>query len=230
MAILIVIMTFHALTLPNRIYTYTRIGTFSWVQTSRVILETSFVTPEELEKKGGHFFNAGGGNTACKVDKELCASINKKIAANSIEKSEIRKNVLLTFAKHPFKWTYLKMSLMPNYWFVSLNSFLDLVYSAHPDYTTTDNFVFLLCFIFTVIYSIISLRSFMSTVIFWFGSSLIIAYAGIFTFAQLEVRYLLFFKFYFLTTSILYLAEMTAKPCYKFFFTASDRRNISSTP
>lgn len=208
-AIFLAIITFHVLTMPYRIYTYMRTGSPSWVQDGPTMWQQNFTSTETLTKEGGGFEAMGMGNTACRVDPTLCTQLSKQINHGTISPNELRKYVFQTLYKHPLRWIYIKYNVLPKYWFATVNNFWDMV--AYSKISTLsayfENLIFFGCFVFSIAWVFCTLRNPYSFITYWLSSSIFIAYAIIFLFAHYEVRYFFFFKFYFLVTAILGLAQ-----------------------
>lgn len=211
--IFLALVIFQVFTMPYRIFNHMRGDSLSWVNDGPTIWQQNFTSTETLTQAGGGFEAQGMGNTACRVDTALCEKLNIQIINNSISSEELRKNVLMTLFKHPLHWAYLKFRILPNYWFATINNFWDMVaYSSISSISAyIENSIFLGCFIFSAIWTFYTLKNPYSFITYWFGSSIFIAYALIFTLVHYEVRYFFFFKFYFLITAILGIVQLASK-------------------
>ena len=207
--IFVALLSFHFFTVPYRIYNYYRVHSFSWVQTSNAILEKGFYPSEPLLKTGGGFFVLGGGNIACSVDQKKCEELGPQVVADKIPHNLLIKESLKTFISHPLLWIYLKLKLLPTYWFSTVDSFVSFVFSSSPSLSFSfENLMFAFSFvagIFCLIYQLIKEDAF---VLFWLSSSILLGYSAIITFAHFEVRYFFFCKFYFLTVFLLFLSRI----------------------
>lgn len=195
------LISFHALTIPYKIYN----GSFLWVKTSQLILSNNFIPTEELTKENAQFLIAGGANTGCLVDETNCIKIRKQIINNELLPEQLKNIALITLLKHPYKWLSLKANLLPQFWFN--HQYRDLAaYNFHQPIKSIDifNYIFLCCFIFSIICILLSINNPYSLINFWLSSSICYAYLGIFIITHYEERYFYFFKLYFFSMAIIY--------------------------
>jgi len=220
--ILIAIVMFHATTLPYRIYGYTRTHNLLWVQTSNLMMLNNFVTSEVMDKNGASFLRAGGANTPCVIAPKECAEVSKQIA-QGLPPFELRNKVIHILLQHPEAYISMKLKLLPEFWFSS------------PDtgFMTTKNlsdFIFIICFLWSIIWILTSLRSPLALISYWLSSSIVLAYGLIFIFAHYETRYFIFFKIYFLVMAILGIIQLisqSAFPSLSIYFKKGEKNDSS---
>lgn len=201
----IALLIFHGLTIPYRIYTYKRSGSLLWVRTSALLIRNNFYATDYLLQKGGAFVVNGAGNVACRVNEEACSRISSRIINKSITEIELKKEFIQTLTRHPVRWIYLKLQVVPRYWFSSIHRYWNFAEATQPNYP--EGLVFLACFIISIAITIITLRNSYSLITFCLSTSICLAYTAIFIVAHFEVRYLFFFKFYFFVAAMLDLAR-----------------------
>ncbi len=208
--IILSIITFHALTIPYRLYTHSRMQSYKWVQTEDIIWQHNFTSSNDLDKNSGGFVRVGGGNLACIIDSDKCKQIKSKLDNHTITSPDLRKSVILTFLQNPVTWIKLKFQILPKYWFITINSFGAL---SRVDNISSllENMFFLGCILFTLLYSFITLKNPYSLINYWMSSSLCIAYSIIFIFAHFEVRYFFVLKFYFAVAAMLCFAQIISR-------------------
>ena len=111
-ATLILVGTYHAVTIPYRMY-----HKFSWIDIV-FIYEQQWDKEEDLISKGGGFVINGGGTTACKVNPEQCKIFNDAKAKNEyVRVRSYVKALYLTLLTHPIAWVKYKAPYMGSYWF-----------------------------------------------------------------------------------------------------------------
>ena len=182
--IALVLLLAHALTIPWRAYHWIYQGKPFWVATSDVMLTNSVMSSEYLQKVGGAWIVEGGGNLVCRIEISACGdTVNAKML------------FIKTFFANLPEWYSLKLSLIGKYWFSSVQNWAGIGATA----TSADVFIngLLLVAIVFAIFLSVSRRSRADSawILFvWINASLFSAYALIFTFAHLEVRYFYFPK------------------------------------
>lgn len=180
----VVLLVAHSATIPWRAYHWIYHGNPGWVQTASVTFGNSVMTSDYLESVNGGFVVAGGGNLVCRIDPTTCGD-----TANA------KKLFVKTFIKHPIEWYSLKLGLIGEYWFSSVQNWSAIgVASTFMDMVLNSIFLFSLFALVTLLFTR-RLRSQQSwPVLIWFSISLFSAYLLIFTVQQFEARYFYFPK------------------------------------
>jgi hypothetical protein len=193
------LLTFQVFTVPYKMYTHHRIGSYLWVQTSLLMLENNFTPSSYFEEHGGGFLKNSGANIGCQVDPTNCLIIRKQLDEAKISREQLKKYAMITFLKHPFRWLELKVRLLPVFWF------------NFPNYSFINNFfnyIFIGCFVFSLGCILFTIKSMQSIITYWLSSSICFAYTIIFMISHYETRYFYFFKFYFFIMAILCLVRL----------------------
>jgi hypothetical protein len=185
LTVAIILLTAHTAMLPWRIYHRVHDGSASWVHTTSVIAGNSVMTSEALEKANGGFVVAGGGNLVCRIDSSTCGDTTHAV-----------KLFVKTFFSHPVQWYTLKLEIIGNFWFSSIQDWVTPS-SINSSYINAfGNGLALLSLI--VIISLLFTRKLRSHeswgLLVWFNLSLFSAYILIFTAAHFEIRYFYFPK------------------------------------
>lgn len=180
----IVLIIAHATTLPWRAYHWINQGSPQWVYTSAVVFTNSVMTSEYLERVGGGFVVAGGGNLVCRINISACGdTVNAKDL------------FIKTFTENPIEWYSLKFAAIGEYWFSSVRNWTSIGEKATTIDIVTNGFLLLALIALAVLLFANKVRSHgIWILLVWFNASLFSAYLLIFTLAHFENRYFYFPK------------------------------------
>lgn len=180
----IALLIAHATTLPWRAYHWINQESPQWVFTKDVVFTNSVMTSEFLEKAGGGFVVAGGGNLVCRINISACGdTVNAK-------------NLFIkTFIENPTKWYALKFDVIGEYWFSSVQNWVTVGTKATTIDIVTNAFLLLALVVLAFLLVAKRIRSYgIWLLLIWFNVSLFSAYLLIFTLAHFEARYFYFPK------------------------------------
>jgi hypothetical protein len=185
----ICVITYQAFTLPNRVYNYARVGSFDW-SNAHYVWAHQWMPADHLEKTGARFVWYGGGGMACTVDPETCARIRSAEESTGTPYQsqkihtyfEFRDLAVKTFLTHPVDWLQRKLVFIADYWF-SIYWFNSPLIFKKPEYI--ENTLYLLCLIFVIGASVALIEPILALN----AAALLIAYAPVYIFLHLEVRY-----------------------------------------
>lgn len=183
--IVVVLMVAHAATFPWRAYHWIYQGSPLWVQTASVMFGNSVMTSEQLEKVGGGFVVAGGGNLTCRIDPTTCG-----------DTTNAKQLFIKTFMAHPVEWYSLKFDVIGKYWFSSVKNLVSVEGAESTSIDFVTNALLLAALIAVIAFLLVrKVRSHIFWVLLvWFNGSLFSAYSLIFTAAHFEDRYFYFPK------------------------------------
>lgn len=183
--IAVVLLIAHAATVPWRAYHWTHQGSPFWVHTSSIIFTNSVMTSEFLESVNGGFVVAGAGNLVCRIDPTTCG-----------DTVHAKKLFVKTFITHPVEWYSLKLDIIGNYWFSSLQNWVGAsnIENAKADLVANGLILIALIVLVALLFTRRIRFSGLWILLMWFNISLFSAYMLIFTAAHFEVRYFYFPK------------------------------------
>lgn len=126
--ILIAAIVFSIALIPYKLHYMSLTGEYALTAKSSHIWVLQWMTDERLvEAAGGHgFISAGLGGMACRVEPDVCKSINafenstKTPFHNARKFDDYRRLALKTFFFNPYKWMKIKLSRFHLYWFPNL--------------------------------------------------------------------------------------------------------------
>jgi hypothetical protein len=207
LTVAVILLTAHAITLPWRLYHLVHDGSPSWVHTTSIIASNSVMTSDALEQAKGGFVVAGGGNLVCRIDNSTCG-----------DTTHAMKLFVKTFISHPIQWYSLKLEIIGNFWFSSIQDWVTPSSNNSTFMNTLGNGLALLALI--IIVSLLFTKTLRShklwSLLVWFNLSLFSAYIFIFTAAHFEVRYFYFPKiaalFMLIAITALYFHTLTNRP------------------
>ena len=182
--ILVALFAAHLLTIPWRIYHWIYQGKPYWVATASAMFQNAVVTSEQLIKVGAGWIVHGGGNLVCRIDISACGD---SINANKL--------FVKTFLSNPVEWFSLKIPLIGEYWFSSLQDWTSVVNHASPAELAID--LLLLSAVLASTAMLVTRKTRLGSLwllLAWVTASLLSAYGVIFTLAHLETRYFYFPK------------------------------------
>jgi hypothetical protein len=205
-AVVVAIVTAHAVMLPWRAYHWIYQGSPQWVQTASVTFGNAVQTSDFLEKHQGGFVVEGGGNLVCRIDPSTCGDV-----------VNAKGHFIKTFFANPFEWYTLKLEVIGKYWYSSIRNWSS-VGAAPSSMDVIINGVLLLalCLVPMFLFSrTVRIREYFLALLLM-NLSLYSAYLLIFTAQQFEVRYFYFPKiigviFFILLASIRF-GKSEAKP------------------
>ncbi len=182
--IAIILLITNAVMMPWRIHNLYEpsTGNLSWVQTQTLVFTNAGRTDNDLIENGGGWIVKGGGNIACKLERNYCGKSDK---------TEFYK----TFIRHPIDWAMYKYNILPNYWFSSLQNWT----SADTPATTIDKMINSVILFFCVanIFLLIRMRRHHDfPIYFWQCFSFYSCSFIIFILVHFEVRYFYSLKIY----------------------------------
>ena len=106
--LLVCVIVANALMFPWRLHNLGAIHSMRWVITSDVVGFDAFANTEYLTSNGSGFVVDGGGNLGCALEPPLCGKGKSS-------------DLLPVFIRHFFAWEAIKASILPKYWFASLD-------------------------------------------------------------------------------------------------------------
>ena len=121
--ILIAATVFSIALIPYKLHYKSLTGEYALTAKSSYIWMLQWMTDQELVEIGAGWVSAGLGGMACRVEPDLCKSINalassKKPDFNRARKyHEYRTLALKAFFFNPYKWMKIKLSRFHLYWF-----------------------------------------------------------------------------------------------------------------
>jgi hypothetical protein len=145
---------------------------------------------DHFDRAGAGFVRAGGGGMACVVDPETCARIRSAEESTATPYrsqtihtyDDFRDLAVKAFLTHPVEWIGRKLVFAADYWF-SAYWFASPVVFGRAEYI--QNTLYLLCVIFVIGASIALIEPILALN----AAALLIAYAPVYIFLHLEVRY-----------------------------------------
>ncbi len=180
----VILVIVHIAMFPWRVYNWADQGSLGWVQTSVLTARNSVLTSEHLLSVGGEFVVKGAGNLTCRIDGATCGNTENA-----------RELFINTFLNYPLKWYSLKFEAIGEFWFSSLNTWLE----DNPQTTYFSDlsdwfFLVALVVLFVLLFSRKVKSNEVWLVLVWFNLSLFSAYVLIFSLAHFEYRYFYFPK------------------------------------
>ena len=164
--ILIAAIVFSIALIPYKLHYKSLTGEYALTAKSSYIWMLQWMTDQELVESGGGWVSAGLGGMACRVEPDLCKSINafessKKTHFDHARKyDEYRRLALKAFFFNPYKWMKIKLSRFHLYWFSNITipsksgMYHDLI--EYSSYLSNSCFTF---FLYVYIdYSIVTFR------------------------------------------------------------------------
>ena len=121
--ILIAAIVFSIALIPYKLYYRSLTGEYALTTKSSYIWVLQWMTDQRLVEAGGGFVSAGLGGMACRVEPDLCKTIDAfenstKTPFNNVRKyDDYRRLALKAFFFNPYKWMKIKLSRFHLYWF-----------------------------------------------------------------------------------------------------------------
>lgn len=188
-AVAVLLVTAHVLMAPWRIHNKVEADSLAWVQTQDLTYQYLLSTDAALLAGNGAFVIRGGGNVACALDPSVCGKSDRAL-------------ILGVFVAHMREWLQIKASLLPEYWFASINDWgVPVTAAGRGD--NLANGLALLCVLAIAPLLHLGRRALASDVLIWLFSSFFIFFFLVFVLIHYEVRYFYLFKIFAIVSSVL---------------------------
>ena len=127
--ILIAAIVFSIALIPYKLYYKSLTGEYNLTAKSSYIWALQWMSDQRLIEHGGGWVSDGLGGMACRVEPDLCKTIDAfenstKTPFNNGRYDEYRRLALKAFFFNPYKWMKIKLSRFHVYWFIGSNNWL----------------------------------------------------------------------------------------------------------